>query len=238
MKSVARSITPAPLWRAASRLKAHVLPPDQGPSYQGVRTVHSTRALHTGPFADIYERYWRLDPSITETCLRLRLYYACYFAKRAPAGDFAFVGVSYGVAPRVLYDYVRLAGRTLHLVDPFTGMAHVGGPALSRYNTSAEFVAAQFPPDADLRFHRCGIPAGLPLDGVEKLAFVHFNTGDAVAEATSLPDFFDRLLLGGAIVIDKYANAGGSEAVYDPVFARLGVEPLWLPTGQAVLEKR
>ena len=139
------------------------------------------------------------------------------------------VSLKFTIAARVLFDYLDLPrlGKTLHLINPFDGSVERESTRRSQlYNTDAEYVRRQYPPDASVVIHRQPIPIQLP----GKIAFMFMNTGDPAADATSLPSFYDSLSDGGMIVMNQCAN---HLVHYQPVMQRLDVTPLWLPSGQA-----
>jgi hypothetical protein len=240
MKQLLRDLTPPFVWRLAKRIAGR---PDLPTllDYQGVITPHNMEVLHRGHFAEAHDRYWRLDPHNDANNTRLRQYFAAWFAKRAlgAGGDFLFAGVSYGVAPRVLYDYLnwQKQGRIMHLVDPFLGIFNRNGTKTEKYNTDPEFVRRQYPLGANVVIHQVLIPDGLPLTGVEGLAFVHLDTGDYASEAASLQYFHQRLRDNGILIIDNYAIESGHQDVYNPALAEIGADIVVLPTGQALLLK-
>lgn len=211
--------------------------------YQGAAITNSTRYLHEGAFAQAFDRFWPLDPNYDGNLTRLRIYHVCAFARVALAaeGDFVTAGVSYGVAPRTMYELLDLpaASRTLWLIDPFVGAEAVGSVAvLDKYNQSQETVARQYPEGAPVRFHAGFIPACLPLPGNPPLAFVHVNTGDVASEASSLSHFWRALSAGGIIVIDNYAIGSGHEDEFHSAISGLeDCSSVSLVTGQIVLFK-
>jgi hypothetical protein len=208
----------------------------RGLDYQGVTTQHRALPLHRGRFAQLYEAHAPLDPHAGEAT-RYRLYNICTFAKQCTdvPGDFLFCGISYGVAARVVYDYVDIAEKHMHLIDGFTGLAG-DGKVSPYYNTSPGYVQRQYPNDAPVTVHVGFVPQAVPAFPCG-LAFAHFNTGNLEAELATLPAVFAEMNSGGRIVLDNYGTGPGRFEGYDPVFALLGAEPLWLPSGQAVLFK-
>ena len=245
IKPTVRALMPEGLWFAAGRVKATLVAArkERRQTYQGVCTLHSTQALHRGAYAQAFDRHWRRDPSLDAMKTRMRHYYVTQFARLAlkqASGDLAFVGVSYGVSPRIIYDVCDVGSRLLHFIDPFIAVDGAQRNVVSKYNSNPDTAMNGYPPGVKIMLHLILVPDALPVKGIGPLSFVHMDTSHAEAEAKSLPYFFGLLSPGGAIVIDKYANdggEGGSEAIYDPVLAKLGIEPLWLPTGQAVLCK-
>ena len=209
--------------------------------YQGVYTQHSMRCLHEGRFAEIHDRYRKLNPFNAPNELRLRHYCASMFAEFAKMipGDFLSAGISFGVAPRVIYDYVEFERlrKTYHFIDPFLGINYPGsGP--NPYNTDFEYVRRQYPEEAPVVFHRQLLPDCFPLaDLAQGLAFVHLNTTHPPAEAASLQYLYEKLNPGGFIVIDDYSFGNGQFDKYDRAIQALGAKIFCLVTGQGVIQK-
>jgi hypothetical protein len=212
--------------------------------YQGVSTEHSTRNMHEGRFAAAFDRYFPLDPHHAGDVRRLRSYTACMFAEhcRSARGDYLFAGISYGVLPRVIFEFIGAAtdsqpgGRVFHLIDPFTGVDETGS-AYREYNTDAAVVTAQYPPGSPIRFWREFIPGCFPLPGVHALAFVHLDTGVFDAEAASLSYLYGLLSPGGVIIIDHYAFGTGNFEIFDPEIDRIGATVFAMVTGQGIIMK-
>jgi hypothetical protein len=211
-------------------------------TYQAMTTKFDAVPMHSGRFGEIYERYWSLNPHWDYNVMRYRLYNICmagWLCRNVP-GDFICIGVDYGVAPRMVYDFVGLdqLGKTLHLVDPFTAVWDAKTPGkYANYNTAPDYVVAQYPAGASIKLHTGLAPDVLPLPGVKQVAFAFLDVSDAEAESSSLPILFDQLSPGGAIIVDRYGTGGGYFHVFDPIFARLGLTPLWFPSGQALIFK-
>jgi hypothetical protein len=181
-----------------------------------------------------------VNPRAHPNWLRYRFYNICMTALscRNVPGDFVCIGVDYGVAPRMVYDFLDFAtlGKTLHLVDPFNAIWDAASQTTRPYyNTDPDYVRQQYPADAPVRMHRGSVPEALPLPDVSRIAFAFMDTGDADAEAKSLPVLFHQLSPGGAVIMDRYGSGDGFFEIYDPVFAGLGVTPFWFPSGQCVI---
>jgi hypothetical protein len=240
IKSLARAVAPPILWDLARTLCRRDLP--FSPSdYQGVVTQHNMRWLHEGRFAEIYDRYRKFNPFNGPNETRLRQYCVCMFAefsKNIP-GDFLSAGISFGVAPRVIYDFVEFErlGKTYHFIDPFLGINYPGdGP--NPYNTDFEFVRKQYPVHAPVVFHKALLPDCFPLEGlIRGLAFIHLNATHPSAEAASLPYLYEKLNQGGFIVIDDYSFGAGQFGDYDPVIQSIGAKAFSLVTGQGIIQK-
>jgi hypothetical protein len=208
-----------------------------------VTTDYDAAPLHVGRYGEAYDKYWSLDPHIAYNRVRYRYYNVAmraFLAKEAE-GDYLCAGVAYGVAPRILYDFAEMhqLQKSLHLVDPFSAIWDSQSTATrAYYHKDPSIIVRQYPAEATVRIHRGVIPDALPLPGVSRLAFVYFDTSDAEAEAASLPLIWSQLSVGGIVVIDRYGQGDGEAfAIYDPVFAKLGVTPFWFPSGQVMLVK-
>lgn len=200
--------------------------------------------MHSGRFEEAYEPHWRIDPwnePSNGDRTRMRVYNLCALAdiavRRSP-GDLLTCGVAWGVAQRVLYDFLALksSGRTLHMVDPFLGVvSYENRTAVEKYNASVDLVRGQYPADAAIRIHQAFIPDCLPLPNAGPFALAYLNTNDHRSEAESLIRVLPQMSSGGIVVIDAYAIDAGHQDIYDPVLRDIGAEPFVLPTGQAVI---
>ena len=215
--------------------------PNSAISYQGVYTQHNMRWLHDGRFAEIHDNYRELNPFNSVNESRLRQYLACMyaeFAKTVP-GDFLSAGISFGVAPHVIYDFVNFENlnKKYHFIDPFLAVNYPGD-SQNPYNTDSEFVRKQYSEDASVVFHLELLPDCFPIAELKNgLAFVHLNTAHPEAEANSLYYLFEQLNPGGFIVIDDYSFGPGQFDDYDPVIKEIGAKVFSLVTGQGVIQK-
>jgi hypothetical protein len=156
--------------------------------------------LHVGRYAEIWERVSRNDPHFDPELRRYRTYNICQAARWSLAvpGDFLCVGVSFGVTPRTVFEFLDFAAtsRTYHLVDHFN--APVGGV----YNNDPDLVRRQYPRDARVIIHRAAAPEGIPGG---PFAFAHFHIGGGDAEIVSIPLVYDRLTPGGIVTFDAFS---------------------------------
>ena len=238
IRSNIKQFVPPIIFNLVKNFFAPTLSIYQNINYQGVTTVHNMRCMHEGFFAKIYEQYRLLNPINTPEVTRLRHYFACMFAEwtKNIAGDFLTAGISYGVAPRVIYDFVDFSslGKIWHFIDPFTGE---NVPKGYYYNTDPEIVKKQYPEDAKIILHKQRIPDIFPIRSIEYLAFVHLNSNACAAEAESLPYLFEKLSPGGIILIDVYAFGNGAFEAYDEKINKLGASVFTMVTGQCVIRK-
>jgi hypothetical protein len=230
----ALAVTPRPIWNVYLRHRG--LPQTYAwRAFGKMQTSADARPLFEGRFAELHDRYRKLDPFGGEDYYRYQHYNACFFATlcRNIPGDFVCAGLSFGMTARIVYEFVDFPtlGKTFHLIDPFEGTVDYTGRTADNYNRDPDYVLRQYPPGAPIVLHRKRVPMRLP----DSLAFVLTDTGHLEAAAESLPIFYDALSPGGMIVAFEY---GQNTASYAPVVERLGITPFWLPSGQGVFVKR
>lgn len=238
-QTAARWLPPAlfePLLRAAGKLPAPK--PYRFARYHGMSTTCDAAPLHEGRFGEIFDAHWRRDPGLDANWGRYRTYNVAMLAAscKALAGDFVFAGISYGVTPRVVYDYVG-DEHAFYLIDPFTALNPLDKSGVSAfYNRDADRVRAQYPEHARVHIVRDAIPNAL--HHFETIAFAAFDTGHREAEAEAIPLAYERLVSGGVLMVENYGQGAKPFEHYDPVFARLGVTPIWFPSGQCAIIRR
>jgi len=235
LSTFVQSLTPPVIWNMYLHLRGRT---ERYPwrEFGNVMTCTNSKPVLEGRFAELYEKYHRLDPFLPANETRYRNYNICFFANfcRHVAGDFVCAGVSWGITPRIVFDFLEFPalGKTLHLIDPFEGIVSNTGDRVSeRYNRDPDYVLKQYPAGAPIVLHRERIPFKLP----GKFAFIFSDTGNAAADAESIPIFYEALSPGGVFITNSYAN---DLPLYEPVLANLGLSPLWLPSGQGVIFKR
>jgi hypothetical protein len=234
VSAAVRSVTPPVIWDAYLRLRG-IGRNQPWRQFKRMATCADTKALFTGKFAEIHEKYRGLNPFAGDSYRYLH-YNACYFANlcRQVPGDFVCAGVSFGATAKVVYEFVDFPklGKTLHLIDPFEGAVASDSDRISRrYNRDPDYVLRQYPPGSPIVLHRKRLPLRLP----GPLAFVFTDTGNPVADAASMPMFYEALSPGGILISDQYGDCPDR---YDAVLEPLGIYPFWLPSGQAVVIKR
>lgn len=238
IKDTVRHFCPPLLWNYLQKFRGWLS--EEKLSYQGVQTVHNMKALHHGKFSNLYDTHIQLLPDPSPNGMRLRYYLICFFANQAKHinGDFLIAGVSHGIAPRIVYDFVDFAslGKNFHFIDPFVG-SDGQGSIKTNYNTDINFVKSQYAPSAPIVFHKKFIPDSFPLPGLSQLSFVHLATGAWVAEMKSVPYLYNLLTIGGIMVIDDYAIFAGQQEIYDSAINLSGAQIFTMVTGQGVIVK-
>jgi hypothetical protein len=230
---IALTVTPQPIWNAYLRTRG--LPQTyRWRAFGKMQTCADAAPLLDGRFTEIHDRFCDLNPFNGEG-FRYPHYNACFFASmcRHIPGDFVSAGVTFGATAKIVYEFVDFPTlrKTFHLIDPFEGTVDYTGRTADNYNRDPDYVLRQYPPGAPVVLHRKRVPLRLP----GPLAFVITDTGHVEAAAESLPIFYDALSPGGMIVAFEY---GQNTALYAPLVQRLGITPLWLPSGQAVFVKQ
>lgn len=228
-----QQITPPFLWQAVQRARnrAAVSPWRQ---FGFMSTCVNAEPIRKGLFASLYDRYQPLDPFTPRETWRYRIYNVASFGRLCGSieGDFVCAGVSWGVAPRLVFDYVDLSstGKTLHLIDPFEGIVENDSKRTnSNYNQDPDYVLRQYPAGAKIELHREKVPLRLN----RQLAFVFTDTGNPTADAAAIPLFYEELSPGGIIITEQFAN----NIEHYRGLSKFGIEPIWLPSGQGVIFK-
>lgn len=234
ISNLAYALTPPVVWNAYLRARGlRQRFPWREFGFMG--TTANAEPLFTGRFAELYAKIQPLDPYHSAESTRYTFYNACVFAWlcRAVPGDFLCGGISWGVAARLIYEFVEFStlGKTLHLVDPFDARTSNGSTRKTlEYNSDPSYVRRQYPETAPIIVHCKPIPIELP----GRLAFVFLNTGDPQADAKALPSFYAMLNPGGCILLNNYAN---NIEHYRTALALLDAQAIWQPSGQGLVVK-
>lgn len=236
-KEQIRQFLPPIIWNYLASKVSHTF---RDIDYQGVRTPNIPWPMHNGRFAEIYEKNYKLDPYVNLNVTRYRIYNICMIANlclKIP-GDFLSAGVSFGVAQKIVFDFIDLNkySKILHMIDPFIGISNAENKRYY-FNTDFGLVDKQYNTRDHVKFHLELIPNALSKFRKTSIAFAFLNTSNVEAECASLPILFDMLYKGGAIMIDQYCPGNGNYEAYNPVFEKLGVIPFWFPSGQCVIFK-
>lgn len=178
-----------------------------------------------------------------------RLHVLCWCAKNALKldGDFVECGVYRGFSTAVVAKYIRFGDqqRQWHLYDTFTG---IPADQLNQGQTSPEPYAApglyegvrqRFSGYPNIHVHRGRVPEVLAEGAPASIAFMHLDLNSAAAEVAALERLYDRMVVGGSLVLDDYGWHAyrQQKAEEDPFFQSRGTSVLELPTGQGLVIK-
>lgn len=235
LSAAVQSVTPPILWNTYQRLRGRATSSPWREFGQMGTSAHA-KPLLEGRFAELYARHRPLQPFGSFDTKRYRNYNVCFFGHhcRNVPGDFVCAGVSWGVMPRMVFDFTDFLklGKTLNLIGPFEGIvSNYTGQVSENFNRDPDYVMRQYPPNAPVVLHRNRIPFRLP----GRFAFVFTDTANPAADAEALPFFYEGLNSGGVFITEQYAN---NIDFYEPVLKRLGVTALWLPSGQGEIIKQ
>src|SRR5579859_4812818 len=205
LSAAVQAVTPPVLWNVYQRLRGRA---GKSPwrEFGQMSTCAGAKPLLEGKFAELYARHRPLEPYGSHDTNRYRNYNVCFFAYhcREIPGDYVCAGVSWGVMPRIVFDYLDFPrlGKTLHLIDPFEGIiSNKGNQIAQSFNRDPDYVLQQYPPGSPVILHRRRIPVHLP----GKFAFVFTDTGNPAADAEALPAFYEQLNPGGVFMTEQYA---------------------------------
>lgn len=161
---------------------------------------------------------------------------------RGIPGDFVESGCYKGTSARILCDYLDFQDlpRDYYLYDLFVhddSMPHHEMPLHG--NGLYERVCRRFEAFPNVHVLQGRIPEVLHQASPEKIAFMHVDLNNAVAEIGTLEVLFDRLSPGGIMVLDDYGWQWyrGQKLAEDAWLAGRGYQVLELPTGQGLLFK-
>ena len=129
--------------------------------------------------------------------------------------------------------------KSFWLIDAWEGLKSYSseeeGEHVYYYPVNLDSVRPDFAMYPNIKFIKGILPtalADLPAD--RKFSFVHINTGDYAAELECVKTLWSKVVAGGVLLIDGYACAMQD---FDELFSGLGVYPLVLLSGQAIIVK-
>ena len=159
-------------------------------------------------------------------------------------GDFVECGAYMGVGVKTVMDYLggKEFPKTFWAYDLFEheeGMLHHSmrdhGPDLY------ERVKAKFADYDQVRIVKGMIPEVFAGNSPERIAYLHIDMNQALAELAALEHLFDRLVPAGMLILDDYEWAmayRGQKLAEDPWFDTRAYRVIPLPTGQGLVIKR
>lgn len=162
---------------------------------------------------------------------------------RLGKGDLVECACYKGVTARIVCDYLDFGAhpdRHYYLYDLFEhdeSMPHHHMPEHSK--TLYQQVQDRFSHLSNVTITQGRVPESLEKAMPEKIAFLHLDLNNAMAEIGALEQLFDRMLPGAVMVLDDYGWLGYrvQKVIEDDWFAQRGYRVLELPTGQGLLVK-
>jgi hypothetical protein len=180
--------------------------------------------------------------------------WAAELAARVP-GDFVECGVNSGFMSSAIMqrlDWGRVE-KTFYLIDTFTGPVaeqfseeevRAGRlrvveevMASGGYEFDLGRIEENFAEWPNARVVQGVVPEVLAGLGIERVAFLHLDMNCAFPEVAALEFFWERMAVGGVVLLDDYAYYGNGELrlAIDAAAGRLGARVLALPTGQGLI---
>lgn len=158
-------------------------------------------------------------------------------------GDLVECACYKGTTARIVTDYTGLGDqpqRKYYLYDLFehdASMPHHSMPEHS--GTLFEQVRQRFADVPNVVVTQGRVPDSFAKAAPEKIAFLHLDLNNAEAEIGVLEALFDRIVPGGALVLDDYGWLAyrDQKLAEDPWLERRGYRVLELPTGQGLVIK-
>ena len=174
-----------------------------------------------------------------------RNYVTCWAARNSLRleGDFVEAACYKGTTARIIWDYVNSVTPTskhYYLYDLFehdSSMPHHSLPEHS--NVLFEQVKAKFAEFPNVHVVKGRVPDSFAIAVPEKISFLHLDMNHPDAEVAALEVLFDRLVPGGALILDDYGWAyyRNQKMAEDPWLEKRGYQVLELPTGQGMVIK-
>jgi hypothetical protein len=182
-----------------------------------------------------------------------------YVVDQAVPGDFVECGVWRGGSMQVVARTLLERGvsdRELHLFDTFEGMPppttedrRLGGPPASELlairdrtenvwavagldDVRAGMAQTGYPADR-IHFHPGLVQDTVPAEAPERIALLRLDTDWYASTRHELEHLYDRLVPGGALIIDDYDYWEGSRQATDEFLAASGARLLLVPVDTA-----
>ena len=226
--------------------------------FDGLHTVHNPRFRDDAKFHEAWEGAFQatgcVDPG---SSWRIHLGLWAASAAARVDGDFVECGVNAGFLSSAIVRYVdwNKLGKRFYLVDTFAGpdfsqlspqeiangRREILEQAVERgsYVTDVDSVRRNYAQWDRIAVVQGKVPEALPSISVERLAFLHLDMNCAFPECEALKYFWDRITVGGIVLLDDYAYFGyeAQGNALDAVASTLGTSILALPTGQGLILK-
>jgi hypothetical protein len=158
-------------------------------------------------------------------------------------GDFVECACYRGTTARIVCDYIRFADhpdRRYFLYDMFEHGPETKVQEMNDHGSHLfEFVKQRFSDLPTVTVTKGRVPESLAQASPEKIAFMHLDVNNAMAEIGVLDLLFDRMAPGAILILDDYGWMGyrDQKLVEDGWFNERGYEVLELPTGQGIVIK-
>ena len=215
----------------------------------GFATIHNADFRSNPKFNAAYENGLATK---SWTNIAWRAHIIAWAAEYALAleGDFIECGVNRGGYSKLIVDYVNFKNqnRKFYLLDTFKGLdlKYVSDAEKKRgimdaykYEDCYQAVQDTFKDYSNVILIKGAVPETLPQVISRQIAFVSIDMNCVEPEIAAATAFWDRLVVGGIIVLDDYGHPLHIEQklAFDRFAAEHGVTILSLPTAQGIIIK-
>ncbi len=221
----------------------------------GLITIHNHSFLQDPTFIKAYDR--GIKAAQNDNQFRWRAHIALWVATNASKleGDFVECGVNFGVLSSGMMSVLdwNSLNKKFYLLDTYQGMDErflseaekkAGYLESNRKNLTSkvyvskiESVKQNFAEWKNAIIVQGSVPETLAKVDSQKIAYLHLDMNCAMPEVAALNYFWDKMVAGGMVLFDDYANANFklSKIELDQAAAKLKVQILSLPTGQGLI---
>lgn len=210
-----------------------------------IQTPHSTEWAFQEPFRSSYDSAIRRVGEDYRIPWRVQtLVWGASIAVRLP-GDFVELGTGRGFSMIAVADSIKTVqgeGKTIWCYDTFVKPSESGlgrGEFENVYASSVEAVEKSFHALRGIHFVVGDVRETLLENVPEEISFLHVDLNDPSTESWAIKLLWRRVVVGGLIILDDFANRGMDETnrVIRQTFHELDSEVLSLPSGQGLVIK-
>lgn len=211
-----------------------------GNVFQSMVSGSSLENVYSDDFEKAYLRGFKNEPFYEKEPLRYRVFINAIIASQANklVGSFCTVGVSWGIVPRTVFEFLNLRGssKSYYLVDKWDkSLASDGGTSQGNYCGDFEFIENEFS-ESNFKIIREFAPKGCEKIS-DQISYLHLNTGDRISEVETLKLLWKKITTPGFIVIDNYSFSNDSERSFDLFLKEKNNSILPLGNGQGIIFK-
>tara|TARA_B110000444_G_scaffold261018_1_gene310501 strand:- start:161 stop:877 length:717 start_codon:yes stop_codon:yes gene_type:complete len=156
-------------------------------------------------------------------------------------GDFCDFGCYDGIGSKIINDYCNLDANDKEFFIYDTFVSPPNSNAFPKHSDKLyEEVENRFKDSRNVRIIKGSLPESLINKCPKKIAFAHIDLNNVDAEMKVLELIFDKVTLGGIIILDDFGWSAYHEQQNKEkeFFLKRGLKVLELPTGQGIVIKR
>ena len=201
-------------------------------------------------FKSSYERMRIASREVNDPGLHLRVHQILWATQNCFKldGDFVECGTGRGMMMSAALHNLKnwnSAGKKLYLcdtfqpfgIDPSTGRNDKRFGVRDTYAKSLSDVEENFSQWKGINFVVGFVPDSLQSVVIEKVAFLHIDLNNPAAEVSALRHFWPKVVEGGIIVLDDYAQVASQNQAMNVLAAEIGFSILTTGTGQGIIVK-